>query len=584
MSEIYIDASAGLSGETLLGALVQAAGWDDARLQREWARNPWSQWMRLTLSAHCAEGVHGWAICAQKTSPRHEIPQGHAALCRMPRAILRLDSFLNNVPELAPQHLENFIANQMNAYGGNLDMAAADIRSYTQQSRAVAVVCGSELRCRNMCDALTDAGVPAQVSDLLPRAGHVTVLEGTLSAGFEYPDLGLVVITEGQVLARRKKTAPRRSNRDRVKSYTDLTPGDLVVHEHHGIGRFVGIERMTVDGAERDFVKIAFAGTDFLYVPATSLDLISKYIGGGEPEHVRLNKLGGADWSRSKQRAKAAAKELAEGLIKLYAERAKIKGFAFPQDDAWQREFEDAFPYEETEDQLRCIAEIKTDMESDRPMDRLLCGDVGFGKTEVALRAVMKCVLAGKQAAILVPTTVLARQHYLTALQRFQGYPVTIELLTRYKTGSEQTKLLQKLEAGSVDIVIGTHKLFNKKIKFKDLGLLVVDEEQRFGVSQRCPPRPSRARSIWRSPASGTCPRSRSPRSTAIRCRPSSSSRTTACCSTPCGASSRAAGRCITCTTASRPSTAAPPSCKSACLTRASASCTAKWRCARSTA
>ena len=240
-----------------------------------------------------------------------------------------------------------------------------------------------------------------------------------------------------------------------------------------------------MDGAERDFIKIAFAGTDFLYVPATSLDLISKYIGGGEPERVRLNKLGGADWARSKARAKAAAKELAEGLIKLYAERAKIKGYAFPPDDAWQREFEDAFPYEETEDQLRCIAEIKADMESDRPMDRLLCGDVGFGKTEVALRAVMKCVLAGKQAAILVPTTVLARQHYLTALQRFQGHPVTIELLTRYKTGSEQSKLLKKLEAGSVDIVIGTHKLFNKKIKFKDLGLLVIDEEQRFGVSHK---------------------------------------------------------------------------------------------------
>ena len=203
-------------------------------------------------------------------------------------------------------------------------------------------------------------GLQAQVSDLLPRAGHVTVLEGTLSAGFEYPDLGLVVITEGQVLARRKKAAPKKSNRDRVKSFTDLTPGDLVVHEHHGIGRFVGMERMTVDGAERDFIKIAFAGTDFLYVPATSLDLISKYIGGGEPERVRLNKLGGADWSRSKARAKAAAKELAEGLIKLYAERAKIKGYAFPPDDAWQREFEDAFPYEETEDQLRCIAEIKS--------------------------------------------------------------------------------------------------------------------------------------------------------------------------------------------------------------------------------
>ena len=284
------------------------------------------------------------------------------------------------------------------------------------------------------------------------------------------------------MLARRKKAKVKRSNRDRVKSFTDLTPGDLVVHEHHGIGRFIGMERMTVDGSERDFIKIAFAGTDFLYVPATSLDLISKYIGSGDTERVRLNKLGGTDWGKAKARAKAAAKELADGLIKLYAARAKVKGFAFPEDDAWQREFEEAFPYEETDDQLRCIAEIKDDMQSDRPMDRLLCGDVGFGKTEVALRAVMKCILAGKQAAILVPTTVLARQHYLTALQRFQGHPVTIELLTRYKTGAEQTKLLKKLEAGSDDLVIGTHKLFNKKIKFKDLGLLVVDEEQRFGV------------------------------------------------------------------------------------------------------
>ena len=423
---------------------------------------------------------------------RGEMPGGldgyaldFAGICGVKRQIVRLDSFLNNVSELAPQHLENFVANQMNAYGGNLDMASADIRSYTEQGRAVAVVCGSTLRCKNMFDALTDSGLKVQLSDLLPKGGCVNIMEGTLSAGFEYPDLGLVVMTEGQVLARRKKAKVKRSNRDRVKSFTDLTPGDLVVHEHHGIGRFIGMERMTVDGSERDFIKIAFAGTDFLYVPATSLDLISKYIGSGDTERVRLNKLGGTDWGKAKARAKAAAKELADGLIKLYAARAKVKGFAFPEDDAWQREFEEAFPYEETDDQLRCIAEIKDDMQSDRPMDRLLCGDVGFGKTEVALRAVMKCILAGKQAAILVPTTVLARQRYLTALQRFQGHPVTIELLTRYKTSAEQTKLLKKLEAGSVDLVIGTHKLFNKKIKFKDLGLLVVDEEQRFGVGHK---------------------------------------------------------------------------------------------------
>ena len=423
---------------------------------------------------------------------RGELPGGmdgyaldFAGICSIKRQIVRMDSFLNSIPELAPQHLENFVANQMNAYGGNLDMASADIRSYTEQGRAVAVICGSTLRCKNMFDALTDSGLKVQLSDLLPKGGCVNIMEGTISAGFEYPDLGLVVMTEGQVLARRKKAKVKRSNRDRVKSFTDLSPGDLVVHEHHGIGRFIGMERMTVDGSERDFIKIAFAGTDFLYVPATSLDLISKYIGSGDTERVRLNRLGGTDWTKAKARAKAAAKELADGLIRLYAARAKVKGFAFPEDDAWQREFEEAFPYEETDDQLRCIAEIKDDMQSDRPMDRLLCGDVGFGKTEVALRAVMKCILAGKQAAILVPTTVLARQHYLTAMQRFQGHPITIELLTRYKTGAEQTKLLKKLEAGSIDLVIGTHKLFNKKIKFKDLGLLVVDEEQRFGVGHK---------------------------------------------------------------------------------------------------
>ncbi|WP_283674101.1 transcription-repair coupling factor [Butyricicoccus sp. Marseille-Q5471] len=408
-----------------------------------------------------------------------------AGLCGISRPVVRLDTFLGNIPELPPKQIENFTANQMNAYGGNLDMAASDISAFQRENRAVVVVCGSELRCNNMLEALAGAGIKAKAGHNLPKPGQVVVTEGVLSAGFEYPDLGLVVMTEGQVLARRKKTLPKKSNRDRVKSYTDLTPGDLVVHEHHGIGRFIGMERMKVDGAERDFIKIAFAGTDFLYVPATSLDLISKYIGGGDSEKTRLNKLGGADWSRSRARAKAAAKELAEGLMQLYAERARLKGFSFQPDDEWQREFEDAFPYEETEDQLRCIEEIKADMQSDRPMDRLLCGDVGFGKTEVALRAVMKCILAGKQAAILVPTTVLARQHYLTAMRRFSGHPITIELLTRYKTGSEQKKILQKLAAGSIDLVIGTHKLFRKDLKFGNLGLLVIDEEQRFGVSHK---------------------------------------------------------------------------------------------------
>ena len=327
----------------------------------------------------------------------------------------------------------------------------------------------------------------ALVTEAIPTEGAVHIMEGSLSTGFEFPTIKLAVVTEGQVLtSTRKKSKRRKSNRDHVKSYTDLTPGDLVVHEHHGIGRFVGMERVKVDGHDADFVKIAFAGTDFLYVPATSLDLISKYIGsGGEESHVRLNKLGGTDWQKARHKAKAAAKELAGKLIQLYAQREREVGFAFPEDDSFQRDFEAAFEYEETEDQLRCAEEIKTDMESTRPMDRLLCGDVGFGKTEVAMRAAMKCVLGGKQAAILVPTTVLARQHYLTAVQRFAGWPVKIEMLSRFKSAKEQKIIMERVRRGDVDLLIGTHKLFNKGLEFHDLGLLIVDEEQRFGVTHK---------------------------------------------------------------------------------------------------
>lgn len=402
------------------------------------------------------------------------------------RRTIFMDTFLTSISEVSIAHLSQFSMHQMNAYAGNLEMAAADIALYVQQGQRVIMLCGSALRCKNIQEMLTDAGISCLISEKMPPEGRVHLSESALSAGFEIPELRLVVLTESEVLVRRKAAkAKYKSGRDHVKSYADLTPGDLVVHEHHGIGRFIGMERLQVDHTTRDFIKIAFAGTDFLYVPATNLDLISKYIGGGDPEKTRLNKLGGTDWSRARSRAKAAAKELAEGLLKLYAERARLKGFAFPADDEWQKEFEDAFPYEETEDQLRCIEEIKQDMQSDRPMDRLLCGDVGFGKTEVALRAIMKCILAGKQAAILVPTTVLARQHYLTCLDRFQGYPLTIDLLSRYKTSAEQKKILEKLRNGSLDLVIGTHKLFRKDIVFHNLGLLVIDEEQRFGVAHK---------------------------------------------------------------------------------------------------
>lgn len=412
-----------------------------------------------------------------------------AGLSRHP--MVYLETFLSSVPECQPKALAEIMAKQLPPYAGNIAAAASDIRAYQDMNYRIIVLCSGEMRRTTMSDMLEEHGISVKVTDRLPTPGRVSILDGSLSAGMEYPALKTVVLTEGQMLAARKKakTKTKKSNRDHVRHYSDLTPGDLVVHEHHGIGRFVGMERMRVEGTYQDFVKIAFAGTDFLYVPATNLDLISKYIGAGsdaaDSGRIKLNKLGGTEWQKTRYKAKTAVKELASELIALYAERERKKGFAFPKDDSWQHEFEAAFAYEETEDQLRCVNEIKQDMESDRPMDRLLCGDVGFGKTEVALRAVMKCVLGGKQAAILVPTTVLARQHYLTCLSRFSGWPVKIDMLSRFKTAKEQKIILEKVAQGQIDLLIGTHKLFNKSMKFKDLGLLVVDEEQRFGVSHK---------------------------------------------------------------------------------------------------
>ena len=397
-----------------------------------------------------------------------------------------------------PRAMLSINARQLPSYGGSLETAAADMEHYLAAGSGVLVLCGNETRARNFHRLLEERGVRARLDlsdQTLPAAGETVIGLGALSAGCEYPQLRLVILTEGQLLAPVSGKAPRAvrqkkdSSRQKLRSYTDLTPGDLVVHQRHGIGRFVGMERIRVDGADKDYIKIAYAGSDSLYVPATQLDMVSKYIGshggGEEGEHVKLNKLGGTDWTKAKSRAKAAAKDLAKGLIKLYAERQRRPGFAFSPDSTWQREFEDAFDYEETDDQLRAIAEIKSDMERSRPMDRLLCGDVGYGKTEVAFRAIMKCVLEGKQAALLVPTTVLAQQHYMTAVKRFSHFPVQIEMISRFRTAAQTKDILRRTKEGSVDLLIGTHKLLGKDIQFHDLGLLVVDEEQRFGVGHK---------------------------------------------------------------------------------------------------
>ena len=417
-------------------------------------------------------------------------------LCRSlsGRAVVYLDAFLAaEFPDvLAPKKLLSITAKQLPSYGGSVETAAADLAYYRKQNFACLVLCGNRRRGEILQQMLREQDVPAIMAfplTQLPPRGTIYLTDGSIPFGMEYPELNLAVLSEGQLLqkkpARKIKAPVKASNRQKLRSFTDLTPGDLVVHTYHGIGRYEGMEQMKMDGVVKDYVKISYQGTDVLYVPATQLDLVSKYIGGGENATVRLNKLGTDAWEKTKAKAKKSAKDMAAKLIKLYAQRKRRPGHAFAADSPWQAEFEDNFEYAETDDQLRCIAEIKKDMETATPMDRLLCGDVGFGKTEVALRAAMKAMLDGKQVAILVPTTVLARQHFFTAKKRFSGFPVNIDLLSRFSTAGRQRQTLAGLQSGTVDLVVGTHKLLQKDIAFKDLGLLIVDEEQRFGVTHK---------------------------------------------------------------------------------------------------
>ena len=401
-----------------------------------------------------------------------------------------LDAFTSSRYPQRPRTLLNLLTKQLPSYGASLETAVSDLAHYVSDGFRTVVLVSSEQRALNLQALLREQKMTTAVDfqlHELPGYGKAVIAVGGLTAGMEYPVGRFAVLTEGQSLLGKKRRSKPVTNRQKLGSYADLSPGDLVVHEHHGVGRFLEMTKMTVDGVQKDYVKIAYAGADVLYVPATQLDLVSKYIGSGEDaqETRKLSRLGGTDWEKAKTRAKKAVKDLAKGLIQLYAERQRQPGFAFSPDSPWMKEFEDEFEYAETDDQLRCIAEIKQDMEQARPMDRLLCGDVGYGKTEVAFRAIMKCVLDGKQAAILVPTTVLARQHYLTAKQRFAKYPVEIDVVSRFRTQAQMKDTLRRLEQGGIDLLIGTHRLFQKDVKFKDLGLLVIDEEQRFGVQHK---------------------------------------------------------------------------------------------------
>ncbi len=382
----------------------------------------------------------------------------------------------------------------------NADLFFDDVEHFYRGNYNIVILSANSISANNLKESLVSRGVKAHISkpDDETVSGSVAVVSVmsqdktavTLKEGFELVKSSFVMLTdrvgeEERRASRRHKVKYKSSSKERIMSYNDLEVGDYVVHVNHGIGIYQGIKSMIVDGVQKDYLVIKYAADDVLYLPCNSLDSISKYIGGGAEGSIKLNRLGSPEWKKAKSRARAAASDIAKELIKLYAARRAVKGHAFSEDTPWQAEFEGAFEYDETEGQLRAVDEIKRDMESEVPMDRLLCGDVGFGKTEVALRGIFKCVMDSMQAAVLAPTTVLAWQHYNTILSRFRGFPVNVALLSRFSTPKEIKKALEGIKDGSVDIVVGTHRLLQKDVLFKRLGFLVVDEEQRFGVTHK---------------------------------------------------------------------------------------------------
>lgn len=375
------------------------------------------------------------------------------------------------------------------SYYGKMEDLSKDLNRLKYKGYKVAIVLSSSEGCLKLHNILNDYECTTTLSNntgVVAETGQVVIVQGQLKKGFEYYDNKILILTENEVFGslRKKSHKHKKQKNSKIDIFTDLKVGDYVVHEHHGIGQYVGIEKIEVQNIKKDYLCIKYKGEDKLFVPVDQMSLIQKYI-GSDSEKPKLNKMGSVEWVKIKERSKAAIENMAAELVKLYAERKVVKGYQFSSDTEWQKEFEYKFPFQETDDQLRCIKEIKKDMEKTLCMDRLLCGDVGFGKTEVAMRAAFKAVMDSKQVAILVPTTILAQQHYSNIVDRFRGYPVKIEMLSRFRTQGQQAKVISSLNKGLVDIVVGTHKLLSKDLKFKDLGLLIIDEEQRFGVKHK---------------------------------------------------------------------------------------------------
>lgn len=397
-----------------------------------------------------------------------------------------LVSFFSGSDKVSYKRVINFEANQSSPWGGEMRQLAENLRTYFDNGYSVTVLAGSEKTLPIIADDLRADGFRTEImtETSMSEKGKILLRTGSLSSGFDYPETKDALITQAKTGVSKKRKYKNKKGKE-LTSLSDITAGDLVVHAMHGIGRFAGIRKLELEGVTKDYITIQYAGKDVLYVPVTQLDLVSKYIGGAEESSVKLNKLSSLEWQKTRNNVKKAVKDMAEELIALYAKRQSTKGYSFPQDDELQRDFENRFPYVETGDQLQCISEIKSDMEQSYPMDRLLCGDVGFGKTEVAFRAAFKCMEDGKQCALLAPTTVLSWQHYQTALRRFEHFPLKVELLSRFRTPKQQKEILKQLAEGKIDLIIGTHRLVQKDVKFKDLGLAIIDEEQRFGIAHK---------------------------------------------------------------------------------------------------
>ncbi|WP_446898060.1 transcription-repair coupling factor [Clostridium sp. LBM24168] len=405
------------------------------------------------------------------------------------KEIITLDSIEKSSEYLKPKSVAKFSQITLNDYSEQIDLLVEEIKEKKANRFKVLILSGTRPRGERLVKTLRDMGIESSYKDKVDDImnGEVVVTFGSQLRGFQYTDFKICVISDRGVFGATKRKVLRRKPKkgvSRIKSFVELKPGDYVVHINHGIGVYKGIKQLELQGHKKDYLELTYYGDDKLYVPVEQLDMVQKYI-GNEGKAPKINKLSSAEWAKTKRKVKKSIEEIADDLVKLYAVRSTIKGYRYSKDTIWQKQFEDEFPYEETPDQIATIHDIKSDMQSDKVMDRLLCGDVGYGKTEVAVRAAFKAVMDGKQVAFLVPTTILAQQHYNNFVKRFSDFPIRIDMVSRFRTASQQKKTIKALKNGDIDILIGTHRMLQKDVKFKDLGLLIIDEEQRFGVTHK---------------------------------------------------------------------------------------------------